>query len=596
MKAVLLCLALVAGALCASPTSFTVTSANKTPAHPYYQQGFPVGYYVNNAENNTLVLYVGITYTFTVTASCLHPFYITTDPSGQNVSEVTTGITATNYNQVCGGASLSFTPTADQQDMTYFYQCRTHSKMGWKIVVRAEPFCDKYSRLLGVSNSDLVSLVVGQVFANLTATNAPLLPYFNGQIPAGSTNFTNPANTAQTQMLADHLIQFFGLALGCSDNTIAPYAGRTDMKAVHKNMPIGKVEFDTFNEVVIGVMKKNGVADADLVGVLAVLQSLAPAICNDPSSCKNSICDRYSRLLGVTNVQLVSLVVSKTFEAALGSPTLVGFFDGTVPAGSTDFTTNQAAATALSNSLVAFFGAALSCTDPGFPTYTGGTMKAVHANMPIGLKEFNTFNSALLGVLASAGVAQNDLDAVNAVLQSTKADICNQPDCLGLPPTTTFVLQVAPKNAHPWKGQGYPDGFVVDGTEGPILTLQVGKSYTFQNNAPCIHPLYISSSDQGAGAGEVTAGVTFPNGDNLGTCGGKQLVFTPQASQNGMTLYYQCQAHVKMGYQLQIGTGSVTGGVTAGTQPSGTAEDSAAGVVGVSVFVASLLALFAIMF
>jgi hypothetical protein len=365
------------------------------------------------------------------------------------------------------------------------------------------------------------------------------------------------------------------------------------MKAVHKNMPIGKVEFDTFNDVVIGVMRKNGVAESDLTGVLAVLQSLAPAICNDPSSCKNSICDRYSRLLGVTNVQLVSLVVEKTFEAALGSSTLVGFFDGTVPAGSTDFTTNTAAATALSNSLVAFFGAALSCTDPGFPVYNGGTMKAVHANMPIGLKEFNTFNSALLGVLASAGVAQGDLDAVKAVLESTKGDICNQPDCLGLPPTTTFVLQVAPKNAHPWKGQGYPDGFVVDGTEGPILTLQVGKSYTFQNNAPCIHPLYISSSDQGAGAGEVTAGVTFPNGDNLGTCGGKQLVFTPQASQNGQTLYYQCQAHVKMGYQLQIGTGGT--GVTAG--PSGTEEESSnASFVGVSAVVAALLALFALMF
>jgi hypothetical protein len=256
----------------------------------------------------------------------------------------------------------------------------------------------------------------------------------------------------------------------------------------------------------------------------------------------------------------------------------MGFFDGHIPAGSTNFTdpANGAKLGALAGGLVAFFGTALGCTDSGFPTYTGGDMKTVHSAMPIGLKEFNTFNGALLSVLRTAGMSQPDLDAVNAVLQSTKGDICNQADCKPTVPGETFVVGTAPKVNHPFVNQGFATGFVVDGTEGRELTLQVGTPYTFQSNAACIHPLYISTSADGAGAGEVTAGVTYPGGDNLGVCQGKSLVFVPQPSQDGMLLYYQCGAHLKMGYKINIGT-PTTGASTASTVSTGTPNPSAGG-------------------
>jgi hypothetical protein len=47
------------------------------------------------------------------------------------------------------------------------------------------------------------------------------LPFFNGQKPAGSTDFTKSTSAAAS--LSGKLIRFFAGALGCTDGTVAPY-------------------------------------------------------------------------------------------------------------------------------------------------------------------------------------------------------------------------------------------------------------------------------------------------------------------------------------------------------------------------------------
>jgi hypothetical protein len=65
-------------------------------------------------------------------------------------------------------------------------------------------------------------------------------------------------------------------------------------------------------------------------------------------------------------------------------------------------------------------------------------MQAVHAPMPIGTFEFDTFNGAVISTLATAGVAPKDQLTVLSVLNSTKSAICNLPDCTGVTPPDTF--------------------------------------------------------------------------------------------------------------------------------------------------------------
>jgi len=62
---------------------------------------------------------------------------------------------------------------------------------------------------------------------------------------------------------------------GCSDGTIGPYVGDTDMIRVHKNMPVSQSQFDLFNEKLIGVLRDNGVSLKDQVAVHGVLDGFS---------------------------------------------------------------------------------------------------------------------------------------------------------------------------------------------------------------------------------------------------------------------------------------------------------------------------------
>jgi len=285
----------------------------------------------------------------------------------------------------------------------------------------SESLCDKYSKALKISNKALVTKVVGETVKKLVAPKTPTLKFFDGSFPAGSVNFTNPANSARLTALSEALVAFFGGALGCTDGTIPAYRG-ANMTVVHKNMKIDDNTFMFFNNQVIQVLQDNGVSMPDRVAVRKVLMSLRNQIVTK----QTSICDKYSQIKKVQNKDLVTSVVSGTFERITGAatPTLV-FFNGVKPKGSTNFlnATNANKLNNLVTNLVTFFGAALGCTDGSIGAYMGGTLLDVHKNMQVDTNSFNFFNQQLVGVLRAASVGKADLLAVEKLLNSTSSQI-----------------------------------------------------------------------------------------------------------------------------------------------------------------------------
>jgi len=160
--------------------------------------------------------------------------------------------------------------------------------------------------------------------------------------------------------------------------------------------------------------------------VLVVLVAVVALAAATSLGNSNSICDRYSRALRITNVQLVSTVVNGTVAAVVVShaPTKK-YFDGRQPPGSLNFLDpkNAAALNRLKNSLINFFWGPLGCTDKPARNYTGGAMGPVHAAMGINDGDFTYFVNALIGVMTKAGVTAADTKVVRSVLESTRKDI-----------------------------------------------------------------------------------------------------------------------------------------------------------------------------
>lgn len=116
-----------------SPTAYSVISAAKTAAHPYFGVGSANGYKINGVEGPAFTMIRGTTYTFNINAPG-HPFYISTSSVGAGAGEVLNGVTGS---QTTFG-TLTFTPNATHPALLY-YQCYAHPNMGWKINIVDPP-------------------------------------------------------------------------------------------------------------------------------------------------------------------------------------------------------------------------------------------------------------------------------------------------------------------------------------------------------------------------------------------------------------------------------------------------------------------------
>jgi len=144
-------------------------------------------------------------------------------------------------------------------------------------IVMQNSICDRYSKALNMTNKMLVTSVVLKTFGKITANNSPIKKYFDGTKPAGSVNFLSPQFKGALDGLVDGLTSWFGDALMCSDNSIAPYTGPS-LDDVHRSMFINVDEFHFFNGKVIEVLQGAGVKSADIVAVSRALNSTKSVI------------------------------------------------------------------------------------------------------------------------------------------------------------------------------------------------------------------------------------------------------------------------------------------------------------------------------
>jgi len=213
--------------------------------------------------------------------------------------------------------------------------------------VTQQTLCQKYSQALGVTQVQLMTSVVSAVVtAEVSDTRIRL--FFDGTLPPGSTNFLN--NTSELTRLANNLVAYFGAALGCNDASFPRYMGNPDMKAVHMKMPIDYDTFDRFNSLFVGVLRKLGVDSNDASAIGAMLESFAPKIVNPLV-----LCGKYSAALGLTEVEFMIDVITTVVKTELKDLTILPFFNGQTPPGSTNFLTNKTAFDRLAGNLVAFF-------------------------------------------------------------------------------------------------------------------------------------------------------------------------------------------------------------------------------------------------
>src|SRR5690606_6327860 len=119
----------------AQSDTFTVGVGPKTDAHPNPGGSFAEAYYLDDVEGLELHLTRGVEYTFQMDGvPALHPFYISTSAEGGGAGVFDDGVT---NNFATGDEVLTFTPDDSAPDLLY-YQCGTHTRMGWRIYV-ADP-------------------------------------------------------------------------------------------------------------------------------------------------------------------------------------------------------------------------------------------------------------------------------------------------------------------------------------------------------------------------------------------------------------------------------------------------------------------------
>jgi len=142
-----------------------------------------------------------------------------------------------------------------------------------------------------------------------------------------------------------------------------------------------------------------------------------------------SICDKYSGT--GSNAALLATVVDGVVGKLVATGAITKpYFDGTKPAGSTNFLdpNNSAKLAALKQSIVNFLYAPLGCSkDSPALVYSGAPLDSVHHPRGISQAEEDFFVQSVHDVLTGAGVTTADADAVSAVVHTLDSQIVSGP-------------------------------------------------------------------------------------------------------------------------------------------------------------------------
>lgn len=171
-------------------------------------------------------------------------------------------------------------------------------------------FCDRYTNALAstlggnqfnvTAEVNLLTLIITRVVAGgsgngvtvpgLFAATSPVLDVFQGKVPfrANPIDYTNPANNASLTLLANHLVAFFGTALGCTAPGFPAPSSFVTMQRVHYGMGIDAGDFAYFIQQVVLTAQSFGVAQIDIDTIAAPFLNAfglcggVNQICTDP--------------------------------------------------------------------------------------------------------------------------------------------------------------------------------------------------------------------------------------------------------------------------------------------------------------------------
>ena len=165
------------------------------------------------------------------------------------------------------------------------------------------------------------------------------------------------------------------------------------------------------------------------------------------------------------------------------------------------------------------------------PEWTILTAAEMETNLPLAQK---LFTDTVNGVLVNP--TQTYLDG----LTFSSLPTANTTPATPAAPTSSAVtisVSVAANNA------GSGNVYVIDGTQKKSLTLDVGKTYTF--NHPTAHPLRFSSTNDGTHGG----GEAYTSGVDTSTDG---VTIIEVTANTPTTLYYYCSVHSGMGGSITV--------------------------------------------
>jgi hypothetical protein len=129
---------------------------------------------------------------------------------------------------------------------------------------------------------------------------------------------------------------------------------------------------------------------------------------------------------------------------------------------------------------------------------------------------------------------------IGAFASVAQAEKQSQPDKVDFLVTADFK-----EEDHPYFLDGGEIGFLVDGVQGPALTLERGKTYVFEIDTGVQHDFYLSTKALGWGTATLTKGVK----GNYTYKG--WVTFSPDENTPD-TVYYSCRNHKYMGGAIHI--------------------------------------------